>query len=162
MTRQDPGRGLWQRGDGKVGFQAVPGQPRGLLNYGEQRGCAVSDFDQDGRVDLVVAQNNGETKLYHNRGATPGLRVKLHGPPGNPTGIGAVIRTGREGSWGPAREVHAGSGHWSMDSAVQVMSRAAAPDKIQVHWPGGRRTVSEIPADAREITVDYAGGKRGD
>src|SRR5205814_2421703 len=91
-SRYDAGRGLWLRGDGKGGFSAVPGQESGLKIYGEQRGAALSDYDGDGRVDLVVTQNGAETKLYHNSGAKPGLRVQLSGPPGNLSGVGAAIR----------------------------------------------------------------------
>ena len=56
-------------------------------------GCAVADYDGDGRVDLVVAQSNDQTKLLHNRRARPGLRVRLEGGPGNPQCFGAVIRS---------------------------------------------------------------------
>src|ERR1035441_9830261 len=65
--RMDAGRGLFLRGDGTGGFTAVPGQESGIVVYGEQRGCALADYDGDGRVDLVVAQNNDKTQLFHNR-----------------------------------------------------------------------------------------------
>ena len=160
MTRQDAGRGLWLRGDGRGDFQAVPGQTSGLLIYGEQRGCAVADFDNDGRVDLAVAQNNAETKLYLNRRAAPGMRVRLRGPPKNVLAIGASIRVGRDGHWGPAQEIHAGSGRWSMDSPVQIMSLAASPNQIRVLWPGGKTTEGAIPAEAKEIEVFESGEVR--
>jgi hypothetical protein len=155
MTRQDAGRGLWLRGDGKGGFQSVPGQTSGILIYGEQRGCAVADFDQDGRVDLVVTQNNNETKLFRNRRATPGVRIRLHGPAENALGIGAVLRAGRKGVWGRAVELHVGAGYRSVDSAAPVLSRAAAPERIQLRWPGGKTTEHQIPPDAREMLIDY-------
>jgi hypothetical protein len=151
--RQDAGRGLWLRGDGRGNFQAVPGQESGLQVYGEQRGAAVADFDHDGRVDVAITQNGAETKLYQNRRAKPGLRIRLHGPPGNPDGIGAVIRLLRDGQAGPAREVHAGSGYWSQDAAVQVMSSIPAPTAVSVRWPGGQSTTNQIPASATEIVV---------
>jgi hypothetical protein len=125
--------------------------------YGEQRGCAVGDFDEDGRIDLVVTQNGGATRLFHNEGAKPGLRVRLGGPRGNPYGIGAVVRLGSGGKQGPAREVHGGSGYWSQDSPVQVMTMPTAPDSISVRWPGGKTTTGGIPAGAREILADYHG-----
>lgn len=67
VTRMDAGRGLLLQGDGAGGFRAVPGHESGLLIYGEQRGCAVADFNHDGAVDLVVTQNAGPTKVYLNR-----------------------------------------------------------------------------------------------
>jgi len=160
-SRHDAGRGLWLRGDGKGNFTAVPGQESGLLIYGEQRGAALSDYDGDGRLDLVVSQNAGPTKLYRNVGANPGLRVRLAGPPGNPQGVGALLRLADgAGRMGPAREIHAGSGYWSQDSAVQVMCAAFEPKQIQIRWPNGKVTKSDIPAGAREVTVDQDGGLR--
>jgi hypothetical protein len=153
--RCDAGRGLWLHGDGKGGLQPVPGQESGVEVYGEQRGAALCDYDHDGRVDLVVTQNGAETRLFHNIGAKPGLRVRLAGPPGNPYGIGAVIRLDFGNRMGPAREVHGGSGYWSQDAAVQVMASSEPPSKVWVRWPGGKITTAGVPNAAREVTVPY-------
>jgi hypothetical protein len=158
VSRYDAGRGLWLRGDGRGGFQAVPGQESGLSIYGEQRGAALADYDQDGRVDLVVTQNGAATKLYRNRGAQPGLRVRLAGPAGNPNGIGAILRPIAGDHTGPACEIHAGSGYWSQDSAVQIFAGVPAPDRLSVRWPGGKVVTSIVPRDAREVTIGVTGG----
>jgi hypothetical protein len=136
----------------------VPGQVSGIAVYGDQRGAAFSDYDNDGRLDLVVSQNGAETKLYHNERATPGLRVRLQGPAGNPRGIGAVLRLeygggGGEARKGPAREVHGGSGYWSLDGAVQVLGMDGAATAITVQWPGGKTTETPVPRGAREVKV---------
>jgi hypothetical protein len=81
----------------------------------------------------------------------------MKGPAGNPTGIGVCLRLGFGSRLGPAREIHAGSGYWSQDSAVQVLSTASAPTQISVRWPGGKTTTTEIPAGAAEIAVTDAG-----
>ena len=155
-SRYDAGRGLWLKGDGHGGFRAMPGQESGVKVYGEQRGCALADFDGDGRVDLVVAQNHGATRLYRNRLARPGLRVRLKGPPGNPSGVGATVRLKFGERFGPGREIHAGSGYWSQDSPVQVFGTPAPATEVWVRWPGGRVTTSPVPANAREVTVTAA------
>jgi hypothetical protein len=156
--RLDAGRGLWLRGDGTGQLAPVPGQVSGVRVYGEQRGAVLADFDEDGRVDLVVAQNSGATKLYHNVGAKPGLVVRLQGPPGNPTAVGASLRLNFSQKPGPVREIHAGSGYGSQDSTVQVMATPQPANQIWVRWPGGETTTSPVPAGAKSIVVE-AGGK---
>jgi hypothetical protein len=155
--RLDAGRGLLLRGDGQGGFLPVPGQNSGILVYGEQRGAAVADFNQDGRADLLVTQNGAATKLYQNATARPGLRLRLAGPTGNPSGIGALLRLNFGDRLGPVREIHAGSGYLSQDSAIQVMATPAPPSSVVVRWPGGRVTTTEIPAGSAEIALDQAG-----
>ena len=157
IPRLDAGRSLWLRGDGTGQLRAVPGQESGLKVYGEQRGSALGDFDEDGRLDVVVAQNGAATCLFQNTGARPGLRIRLHGSPGNPSGVGAVLRLKFGNRFGPAREIHAGSGYWSQDSAVQVMGGPTAPTQLWIRWPGGQTTTSDLPAGAREITVNSQG-----
>lgn len=156
-SRYDGGRGLMLLGDGTGGFTAMSGERSGVVIYGEQRGAAVADYDNDGRVDLSVTQAGGETKLYRNERAPAGLRVKLAGPSANPTGVGSVLRLKSGNQFGPAREVHAGSGYWSQDSAVQVMKASGAPQAIKVRWPGGRETESPIPEGAREVVISVTG-----
>jgi len=155
--RYDAGRGLLLMGDGKGRLKAVPAQESGIKVYGEQRGAAVADFDGDGRVDLVVTQNGAATKLFRNAGAQPGLRVRLHGPAGNPSGAGAVIRLKFGERFGPAREIHVGSGYWSEDSTVQIMATPEPPTEIWVLWPGGSTTTTRLPKGIEKIVIDYSG-----
>jgi hypothetical protein len=158
--RLDGGRGLWLRGDGSGKFAAMPGQESGLKVYGEQRGAAVCDYDADGRVDLVVTQNGTETKLYHNEQAKPGLRVHLKGQAGNLDGIGAQVRLIFGSRQGPIREIHAGSGYWSQDSAVPVLATPETPDRVWVRWPGGKAITQPVPPKTSEIELDWAGNLR--
>jgi hypothetical protein len=151
MSRYDSGRGLLLRGDGKGGLKPMKGTESGIILDGEQRGAAVSDFDRDGRPDLVVAQNSAATRLFRNARGARGLRVRLRGTNGNPVGVGAVLRVGDGTTFGAAREVHVGGGYLSQDSSVPVLARTG--HHLQVRWPGGRETISRIPESALEIEV---------
>ena len=151
--RYDAGRGLLLLGDGAGGLEPVPGQRSGLLVYGEQRGAAYADFDRDGRLDLAISQNGAPTRLFRNAGARPGLRVRLTGPVGNPTAVGAQLRLRYGERSGPVREVQAGSGYWSQNGAVQVLGRDGEPTALWVRWPGGREQVVALSSGQAEITV---------
>lgn len=155
--RIDAGRGLLLRGDGQGGFSPVVAGVSGIEAYGEGRGAAFADYDGDGRVDLAVGQNRGLTRLYHNRAAQPGLRVKLLGSVANPQAVGAVIRWGIGERRGPAREVHASGGYWSQNGPVQVIAFPAAADAfLEVRWPNGKVSRSTVPVGAKEISVSQA------
>jgi len=156
-TRLDAGRGLLLRGLGAGELEAVSSRQSGLLIYGSQRGSAVADFNDDGRLDLVVAQNGAETKVYKNISGHPGLRVHLKGPSGNPDGIGSTVRLIYGRRFGPSRAVRLGSGYWSQDSVVQVFSRDETPTGIWIRWPGGKATSSQLSSNSNVITVDEHG-----
>jgi enediyne biosynthesis protein E4 len=158
-SRYDSGRGLVLKGDGHGELHAMPGQESGVMVYGEQRGAAVADYDHDGRADLVITQNAAETRLFRNAGGKPGLRVRLEGPPGNPQAVGAMVRLGTGERLGPARELHAGSGYWSQDSAIAVMHHFEKPTHVTVRWPGGRVTQTEIRS-ATELAIDVNGAAK--
>ncbi len=152
MQRNDAGRGLLLRGDGACGFTPVDSA---VAIYGEQRGVAVGDFDYDGRPDLVVTQNGSATKLYLNKAAKAGLRVRVHGPPSNPDAIGAAIRLKSGNIWGPLREIRSGGGYWSQDSVVQVLGSREAAQEVEVRWPNGQRAGKTVPASSREVEVQF-------
>ena len=151
--RNDAGRGLLLFGDGKGDFRALNGEESGIEMYGEQRGSAVSDYDGDGRVDLVVAQSNDQTKLLHNRRAKPGLRVKLQGGAGNPQCVGAIVRAKTAAGLGRAQVVTAGSGYWSQDSATLIVTGTAPVTALQVQWPDGASETFPVEADVKNVTL---------
>ena len=129
----------------------------GLKVYGEGRGCALGDYDGDGRIDLVEGQNGAATKLYHNVGGQAGLRIRLKGGANNPTGVGAQIRLKSGEKLGPTREVKSGSGYWSQEGVVQVMGLQEEATGVWVRWPGGKIVHTEIPKGAKEISLDDEG-----
>jgi hypothetical protein len=141
-------------GQGDGTFRPQSAQQSGIAIYGEQRGAAVADFDADGRVDLAVAEMDASARLYRNSTARAGVRVRLRGKPQNQLAIGAQLRTRFGDAWGPAREIHAGSGYWSQDSVIQVMARPEGVSKVQIRWPDGKVTESQVGLGATEVVLD--------
>lgn len=155
--RLDGARGLWLRGDGKGGMQAVDATASGLRIVGDGRGTALCDYDGDGRPDLAVAQNNGPVKLYHNDQGRPGLRVRLRGPQTNPEGIGTVVRVKYGHSLGPARSFALGSGYWSQESSVQVLGLRTndPPTALWIRWANGTVSETPLPRDSRDVLLTH-------
>jgi hypothetical protein len=126
----------------------------GISVLGDQRGAAACDYDGDGRVDLAVSQNGGATTLWHNRGAKPGLRVRLDAGPDNPWGIGAILQVLSPAGRGPAREIHAGNGYWSMDAPTTVLALPNDADTLVIRWPGEHGEAKlAIPPGHRDIIL---------
>ena len=101
-----------------------------------------------------MSQNNGETKLFQNMARTAGVRMRFRAGPQNPNGIGVRYQLSGES---PVREVQAGGGWLAQNSAVQVIARPPEGARMQVIWPGGRKTQVELKGQATEVIVSESG-----
>jgi len=146
IPRLDAGRGLLLKGDGKGQFEAVPGQASGVLVYGEQRGLAVSDLDQDGQLDAVFSQNGAEMILLNSSGA-PTVRIAWADPQ---AAIGATVRGIYADGAGAAHVVKAGSGWWSQQ-ALDVLLTRDGLERVEVRWPDGQAQV--VPVEERGVLM---------
>ncbi|WP_310688799.1 FG-GAP-like repeat-containing protein [Aliifodinibius sp. S!AR15-10] len=154
--RTDAGRGLLLEGDGSGGFQVVKGQESGIMVYGDQRGAAVADFNNDGKTDLAVSQNEDETKLYLNQTEKQGYVVRLIGPEANRDALGSGIRVVyQDDTKGPWREIKAGTGYRSQPSAVQVLGYEQEVTAIEVSWFDGTTKTVQAEAGKWEYSVRY-------
>jgi hypothetical protein len=155
-SRQDAGSGLWLRGDGAGGFTAVPPGESGVTVDGEGRGAAACDFDHDGRIDFVVGQHRGPTRLFRNVRGRPGLRIRLEGRDANPRAVGAVVRVAyANGRMGPAHEVQQGGGYWSQDAHEFVLGTTEAPDRLLIRWPDGTLEELRVPTGQTALTCRW-------
>jgi tetratricopeptide (TPR) repeat protein len=105
-------------------------------------GCAFSDFDCDGDMDLFVASGSG-VHLFENSGAEGNyLKVRVKGNPSNSTGIGARI-TVRQGEKTQIREIQGGKGTTSQNSFVQHFGFGddPSPATIEVRFMNGKKVV---------------------
>jgi len=154
--RLDAGRGLVMLGDGQGGFNPLSAAESGISIHGEQRGAATNDFNQDGKVDVVVTQVGDETKLYENRTPNRGLRVRLQGPSTNGDAIGSSLRIVYEsGGKGPRRFVQAGGGRWSQNSLEQILGVKSDPVEIEVTWFDGAVSTRKVDAGQDRYLVSH-------
>ncbi len=133
----------------------------GIGDREEGQSAALVDLDNDGRIDVVVANLGGPLLVYRNVTPSPGhwLGVDLRGPGGSaPYGAKAILHRG-DGKT-PMREYYPANGYRGQsDPRLHFGLGAAtkAPD-LEVRWPDGKVEIfAGLPVD-RYAAVRYGAG----
>ncbi|MGB8475470.1 MAG: CRTAC1 family protein [Candidatus Acidiferrum sp.] len=107
------------------------------------RGAAYADVYNDGRLDILMATNDGPTVLFRNEAtgaaANHSLRVKLVGTKSNRDGIGATVRV-TSGGGTQAEMMRSGSSYLSASELVLTfgLGQLEKADKVEISWPSGQ------------------------
>ena len=107
------------------------------------RGVAVGDFDNDGRLDILITALDEPPELLHNEGAGGSwLTIVCEIPGGTAIPIGTKV-TVTAGGRKMTRDVAAGDSYVSMhDPRLHFgLGRAEAADEVLVRWLDGTRSV---------------------
>ena len=128
------------------------------------RGAAFGDIDNDGAMDIVVANNNGPVRLLLNQSRSLNrnhwLLVRLEAVHGNRFGMGATVEVRQRGRK-LLRRAHTDSSYLSAnDIRVHFGLREDAKiEELIVHWPDGKReSWDKVQAD-RIVTIRQGTGK---
>src|SRR5262245_9744879 len=143
---------------------AAAGAPLAVRRAG--RGAAFGDYDDDGRVDVLVTGLNERPTLLHNETAPSGhwLSVTLRGRRSNRDGIGARL-TLQAGGQQQVREVHTDGSYLSQSDrrAHFGLGPALSADSLEVRWPSGVvDRLSNVGADRRLWIEEGRGLVRSD
>ena len=116
------------------------------------RGVAFLDLDNDGFVDIVVANNGDPPTILHNSGDNGNhfMNFRLVGTKSNRDAMGARIRV-VAGGLSQIREI-AGGGSYLSQSDLRAnfgLGKSAVVDLVEIRWPSGaKQTFHDVPADA--------------
>jgi len=141
------------RNDGGGTFIDVTSSP--LDDAGYAFGVAWADYDEDGDLDIGVANLGGSNRLFRNNQTTGNhwLHIDLRGTVSNACAIGARVRL-VAGGVTQIREVSGGRGNAQNSLTVGFgLGAAATVDTIEVLWPSGIVQDTTLATVDRRITL---------
>jgi len=122
------------------------------------RGVAFLDFDNDGSVDVLVANNGDPPTLLRNGGGSGNhfVNFKLVGTKSNHDAMGARIRV-VAGGISQIREI-AGGGSYLSQSELRAnfgLGAATRAELVEVSWPSGaKQSFKNVDADKFWLVVE--------
>ncbi|MEM8947181.1 MAG: CRTAC1 family protein [Planctomycetota bacterium] len=136
---------FWEN-DGNGNFTEVS-NAIGITDDGNGKGLAVFDYDNDGDLDIFVANHQGSPVLYQNDASDVGnnqyLRIDVEGRVSNRDGLGAWITVDPDMSVDGDEmyhEVFAGSNYLSQNEKTAHFGLGdleGTVDLITIDWPSG-------------------------
>jgi hypothetical protein len=115
------------------------------------RGAAIGDFDNDGDLDIVVADCGGPPLLIRNDGGNRNhwIAIRAQGKESNRFGIGSKVRL-TSGAHTQLREINP-TGSYLSTSDVRLyfgLGSEAMISQLEIEWPSGKKqTLKDISAD---------------
>jgi hypothetical protein len=123
----------------------------GLNSKLDGRGIAVADFDNDGRLDVLVSNASARSLLYRNIQPTGNhwVQFRLQGTRSNPLAVGARLWV-TAGGQTQVGFVNGGNG-FASQSSLRVhfgLGKATPIELLEVAWPSGaRQTFANLQPD---------------
>jgi enediyne biosynthesis protein E4 len=156
-TGSYPQRNLLLRNDGSGRFEDLGTEAgTGLAELRVSRGLAVGDLDNDGDLDIVVANNGQRASVLRNRAShrNNALLVRLEGE----GAVGAVLEASLDGQT-LRRTTKAGSSYLSQnDSRVHFgLGEARRVSRLTVRWSGGD---SDLTGEVSEDVIENIDANR--
>lgn len=120
------------------------------------RGSACGDFNNDGKIDIVVTSISDETELWQNTSPdTNWIIFKLQGTKSNRDGIGARIHLLGQSNVMTTAVGYASSSYPGVHFGL---SKADKIDKVEINWPSGVKQILENIEINQVLKVVEPGG----
>ena len=146
MATRDPNNLLIQKADGTFGEQS---DQAGVATFERSRGGALADFDNDGKLDLLVSNRRAPLELYRNVTPETGswLKIVVSQQGANPDAIGSTVWV-TTASHSQSQQVVIGGGH----AGGQLLPRHfglgdAKNAEVRVVWPDGTDSKTAVQAN---------------
>lgn len=128
----------------------------GIDHIDQGRGVLCLDYNDDGKIDILIANNRKSPTVYRNDNnyAHHFLKVNLIGLPGNAQAIGARVSiTSANGT--QTHEVQLGTGYLAQGSTIAHFGLGGDEivESIKVIWPDRFRSTSSIENVAANQTI---------
>ena len=131
------------------------------------RGAAYADFNNDGRLDLLLSTNGGPVYLFRNEAqgfaaSNKSLRIKLTGTKTNRDGIGTTVRL-TSGGETQTQMLRSGSSYLSASELVLTFGLAHndKADTVEIRWPSGQIDRLSNANAGQTVTVTEGKGITG-
>lgn len=100
------------------------------------RGCAFADFNNDGKIDVVVVSLQDRAELWENVSPDPNhwIIVKLTGTKSNRDGIGARVRIDKQSNHMSSACGYASSSHFGVHFGLGKVEKIPS---LEIRWPSG-------------------------
>lgn len=149
------GLSILLEGNGKGGFKPVWPAQSGLIVPEDAKAVATADLNLDGRPDLVIALNDGPVRAFENRTKVESIVIRLKGPPGNPSAIGARLALELSNGSTLTAEVRAGSGYLSQSPTALsfAIPSSTTAKTVTVRWPDGKNSKAAATVADGKIVI---------
>jgi hypothetical protein len=123
------------------------------------RGAAVADFDNDGDLDIAVADCGGPAMLYRNDGGNRKhwLAINARGKESNRFGLGSKVRV-TAGGVTQYREINPFGSYLSTgDMRLYIgLGKETVARRVEIEWPRGKKQILENVSADKVLKLDEA------